>query len=103
MSTKRKPIIGISIGDINGIGPEVTIKALMDARVQKAFTPVIYAHGKVLTFYRKLLNLDDFSFLQIKNVTEVHHKKINVINVVEECPEIIPGVEKIGRASCRER
>jgi len=93
MSTKRKPIIGISIGDINGIGPEVTIKALMDARAQKSFTPVIYAHGKALTFYRKLLNLDDFNFLQIRNVSEIHHKKINVINVVDECPEIIPGVE----------
>lgn len=94
MSTKRsKPIIGISIGDINGIGPEVTIKALMDARAQKSFTPVIYAHGKALTFYRKLLNLEDFNFIQIKSVAEVHHKKINVINVVEECPEIIPGVE----------
>src|SRR5680860_163554 len=90
---KNKPIIGISIGDINGISVEVTIKALKDSRMQKIITPVIYAHGKALTFYRKLLNLDDFNFMQIKNIAEVHHKKINVINVVEECPEIIPGVE----------
>lgn len=90
---KNKPIIGISIGDINGISAEVTMKALMDSRVQKMITPVIYAHGKALTFYRKLLNLEDFSFMQIKNIGEIHHKKINVINVVEECPEVIPGVE----------
>ncbi len=90
---KNKPIIGISIGDINGISAEVTMKALLDSRVQKSFTPLIYAHGKALTFYRKLLNLDDFNFMQIKNVAEVQHKKINVINVMEECPEIIPGVE----------
>jgi 4-hydroxythreonine-4-phosphate dehydrogenase len=90
---KNKPIIGISIGDINGISIEVTIKALKDARIHKIITPVIYAHGKALTYYRKLLNLDDFNFMQIKSITEVHHKKINVINVVEECPEIIPGVE----------
>jgi 4-hydroxythreonine-4-phosphate dehydrogenase len=69
------------------------MKALLDSRVQKSFTPLIYAHGKALTFYRKLLNLDDFNFMQIKNVAEVQHKKINVINVMEECPEIIPGVE----------
>src|SRR5690606_3860291 len=62
-------------------------------RVSKAFTPVIYAHGKALTFYRKLLNLEEFNFMQIKNAAEVHHKKLNVISVVEECPEIIPGVE----------
>jgi 4-hydroxythreonine-4-phosphate dehydrogenase len=92
-SKKNKPVIGISIGDINGISAEVTMKALMDARLAKLVTPVIYAHGKALTFYRKHLNLDDFNFMQVKSIDEVHHKKINVINVVEECPEVIPGVE----------
>jgi 4-hydroxythreonine-4-phosphate dehydrogenase len=90
---KNKPLIGISIGDINGIGPEVTIKALLDNRLQKLVTPVIYAHGKVLSFYRKQLALEDFNFMQIRNIDEVHHKKINVINVLEESPEVIPGVE----------
>lgn len=90
---KNKPLIGISIGDINGIGPEVVIKALLDNRLQKLVTPVIYAHGKVLSFYRKQLGLEDFNFMQIRNIDEVHHKKINVINVLEESPEVIPGVE----------
>ncbi|MBC6365971.1 4-hydroxythreonine-4-phosphate dehydrogenase PdxA [Algoriphagus sp. AK58] len=90
---KHKPIIGISIGDINGIGVEVTLKALADARVYKSFTPLIYGHGKVLTFYRKLISLEDFNFSQIRTVEEIQHRKINVINVTEECPEIIPGVE----------
>lgn len=90
---KNKPLVGISIGDINGIGPEVTIKALLDNRLQKLVTPVIYAHGKVLSFYRKQLALEDFNFMQIRNIDEVHHKKINVINVLEESPEVIPGVE----------
>ena len=39
---KQKPLLGISIGDINGIGPEVILKALADARVYANFTPVIY-------------------------------------------------------------
>jgi len=90
---KNKPIIGISIGDINGISVEVTMKALMDNRIHKLITPVIYAHGKVLTFYRKHLGMDDFNFMQIRSINEVHHKKINVINVLEESPEVIPGVE----------
>ena len=81
---KNKPIIGISIGDINGISAEVTMKALMDSRLSKLVTPVIYAHGKALTFYKKHLNLDDFNFMQIKSIDDVHHKKINVINVVDE-------------------
>jgi 4-hydroxythreonine-4-phosphate dehydrogenase len=90
---KNKPVIGISIGDINGVGAEVTMKALLDNRLHKIITPVIYAHGKALTFYRKLLDMEDFNFMQIRSIDEVHHKKINVINVVEESPEVIPGVE----------
>lgn len=90
---KQKPIIGISIGDINGIGAEVTIKALMDNRVMRLITPVIYAHGKAMTFYRKLLELEEFNFMQIRSVDEVHHKKINLVNVLDESPEVLPGVE----------
>ncbi|AFL84994.1 4-hydroxythreonine-4-phosphate dehydrogenase [Belliella baltica DSM 15883] len=90
---KNKPVIGISIGDINGIGAEVTMKALLDNRIQKLITPVIYAHGKAITFYRKQLEMEDFNFMQIKSIDEVHHKKINLINVIDESPEILPGVE----------
>lgn len=90
---KNKPVIGISIGDINGISAEVTIKALLDNRLQKLITPVIYAHGKAMTFYRKQLELEDFNFMQIRNIDEVHHRKTNLINVVDESPEVIPGVE----------
>ncbi|GGF20317.1 4-hydroxythreonine-4-phosphate dehydrogenase PdxA [Echinicola rosea] len=92
-SKKNKPVIGITIGDINGISAEVTMKALMDNRILKLVTPVIYAHGKALTFYRKHLKLEDFNFMQVRNIGEIHHKKVNVINVTEECPEVMPGTE----------
>lgn len=92
---KHKPILGISIGDINGVGIEVTMKALSDARVYKTFTPLIYGHGKALTFYRKLLSLEEFNFTQIRNLDEIQHRKVNVINVLEDCPEVIPGVETL--------
>jgi 4-hydroxythreonine-4-phosphate dehydrogenase len=90
---KHKPVVGISIGDINGIGAEVTMKALLDNRLQKMITPVIYGHGKALTYYRKHLGIEDFNFMQVRSIEDIHHKKINVINVVQECPEVIPGVE----------
>ncbi|MDF2159319.1 4-hydroxythreonine-4-phosphate dehydrogenase PdxA [Algoriphagus sp. CAU 1675] len=94
MSTRTsKPIIGISIGDINGIGAEVTMKALLDNRTHKNFTPLIYGHGKAISFYRKALGMEDFNFVQIRSIDEIQHKKVNVINVLEECPEVIPGVE----------
>ncbi len=94
-SKKHKPIIGISIGDINGIGVEVTIKALADPRVYKSFTPVIYGHGKALSFYKKQLGLEDLNFAQIRSLDEVQHKRINVINIQEDCPEILPGIETL--------
>jgi 4-hydroxythreonine-4-phosphate dehydrogenase len=95
---KQKPIIGISIGDINGIGVEVTLKALADNRVYKSFTPLIYGHGKVISFYRKLMGMEDFNFSQIRSLEEIQHRKINVINVMEESPEVIPGVETVESA-----
>ena len=90
---KKRSIIGISIGDLNGVSVEVVMKSLADNRTYKSITPVIYAHGKALTFYKKLLELDQFNFTQIRNLDEVQHRKINVINVNEECPELIPGAE----------
>jgi 4-hydroxythreonine-4-phosphate dehydrogenase len=90
---KSKPIIGISIGDINGVGIEVTIKALSDNRIFKNFTPLIYGHGKAISFYKKILGIEDFNFVQIKSLNEIQHKRVNAINALEECPEVIPGVE----------
>ncbi|GMQ28353.1 4-hydroxythreonine-4-phosphate dehydrogenase PdxA [Algoriphagus confluentis] len=90
---KNRPILGISIGDINGIGLEVTLKALSDNRVFKSFTPVIYGHGKAVVYYRKQLSLESFNFSQIRSIEEVQYHKVNVINVAEDCPEILPGVE----------
>ncbi len=90
---KNKPVIGVSIGDINGIGAEVTMKALQDSRLQKMITPVIYGHGKAITYYRKMLDMNDFNFMQVKGIEDIHHRKTNVINVVQESPEVSPGVE----------
>ncbi|MGL1885804.1 MAG: 4-hydroxythreonine-4-phosphate dehydrogenase PdxA [Reichenbachiella sp.] len=93
-STKQthKPIIGITIGDINGIGPEVIIKALESGKMTKYFTPVIYGSAKVLSFYRKQLDLNDFNFTPITNLDKVYHKKVNVFNCWEETIDITPGV-----------
>lgn len=88
---KTKPIIGISIGDINGIGPEIIIKSLSDNRILKQFTPVIYGSGKVVSFYRKNLNRESFSYQQANNIDKVAHKHVNVLNVWDEVVEITPG------------
>ncbi|SHK70295.1 4-hydroxythreonine-4-phosphate dehydrogenase [Reichenbachiella agariperforans] len=88
----RKSVIGISIGDFNGIGPEVIIKALANNKMTKYFTPVIYGSAKVLSFYRKSLNQNNFNFTPISDLKDASHKKTNVLNCWEEDVEITPGV-----------
>lgn len=82
--TEEKIIVGISQGDINGIGLEVIIKTFLDPQMLELCTPVIFGSNKTATFHRKALNIEDFSFHQIRDVAEINHKKANIINVYEE-------------------
>ncbi len=83
----EKPVIGITLGDINGIGPEVIIKALNDNRILKYLTPVIYGSTKVLSYYRKAMGDKDFNYTQVKD-GYINYKKINVVNCWDEVVEI---------------
>lgn len=76
--------VGISIGDINGIGPEVVIKALSDNRLLLDCTPVIYASNKVLSHHKKLIDNQDFSYQSCKSADDAASKKVNVINLWDE-------------------
>ncbi|BDD03519.1 4-hydroxythreonine-4-phosphate dehydrogenase PdxA [Aureibacter tunicatorum] len=87
------PKIGITIGDINGIGPEVIIKALSDQRILNFFTPIIYGSSKVLAFYKKKLKLDDFSYHQAKTIDQINPKKVNVLNIWQDNVEVKPGTD----------
>ncbi len=82
MSDKIK--VGISVGDVNGIGLEVIIKTLMDNRVMDFFTPIVYGHTKIASFHRKTLAVNDFSFNVINNPAAAHDKRPNMINCWEE-------------------
>jgi 4-hydroxythreonine-4-phosphate dehydrogenase len=101
VKTGDKPRIGITLGDINGIGPEVVIKALSDNRLLNFFTPVIYGSSKVLSFYRKHLNLEEFSYNQVRTKGQFATKSPNIVNCWEEVIEINPGqaTKETGRAA----
>jgi 4-hydroxythreonine-4-phosphate dehydrogenase len=88
-----KPLIGISIGDINGVGPEVIIKTFSDSRIFKFCTPILYGSGKVLNFYKKQLGLEEFHYQQILDISEKHLKRLNVLNCWEEDVFVEPGKE----------
>lgn len=83
--TKQDTIrIGITHGDINGIGYEVIMKTLQDPRIMEMCTPIIYGSPKVAAYHRKALNINDVSFNHIRNTKEAFRKKANIINCVDE-------------------
>jgi 4-hydroxythreonine-4-phosphate dehydrogenase len=91
MSTVSKPVIGISCGDINGIGPEVIIKTFTDHRLLDHCTPVIFASNKLINFYRKAVGDAHFNYQSVKDFTKVSPKQINLIHCWEEEVVINPG------------
>ncbi len=76
--------VGITIGDLNGIGMEVIIKALFDNRILTTCTPIVYGNAKAASFVRKQLRINDFSFNIINDVSKANPKKANLINVWDE-------------------
>jgi 4-hydroxythreonine-4-phosphate dehydrogenase len=89
--TEQKPIVGITLGDFNGVGPEVTLKALSNNAILKMCTPVIYGSVKVLSKYRKLLNLEEWTLHPVKSIDQISPKRTNVLNCWNENLEIQPG------------
>ncbi len=92
LSVENKPVIGISCGDVNGIGLEIIIKTIADVRLLEICTPVLFASNKVLNFYRKALPEINFNFSSIKDSTRINHKQVNLFNCWEEEVAITPGV-----------
>jgi 4-hydroxythreonine-4-phosphate dehydrogenase len=88
---EQKPVIGISCGDINGIGPEIIVKTLSDARILDICTPVIFANNKVLNFYRKTLPENNLTFNIAKDASKINTKQVNVYNCWEEEVAVTPG------------
>ena len=59
--TTNLPKIGITQGDINGIGYEVILKVLSDTRIFDAFTPIVYGQSKVFSYYKKNFGMEEMS------------------------------------------
>lgn len=82
MSEKLK--IGITVGDVNGIGLEIIIKSLMDNRVLEFFTPIVYGSTKIASFHRKAIGIQDFSFQVITSPEQANPRRPNIINCWQE-------------------
>jgi 4-hydroxythreonine-4-phosphate dehydrogenase len=83
INKREKIIVGISIGDLNGIGPEVILKTFEDGRLLEMCTPVLFANVKIVSFLKKHLELSGF-IQGIDNLNQLVIGKINVLNVWKE-------------------
>lgn len=93
MGKNEKIIVGISIGDYNGIGSEVILKTFQDSRMLEFCTPVIFASVKLMSFFKKEYDME-INFHGIDKIEDVIHKKINVLNVWKEPIEVNFGKEE---------
>ena len=91
MSEKIK--VGISIGDVNGIGLEIILKTLANSHIYNYCTPIVYGHTKLASFYRRTTQLEDLNFFVINNPSESRRDhKPYMINCWDEDIKIEPGV-----------
>ncbi|MEN9447418.1 MAG: 4-hydroxythreonine-4-phosphate dehydrogenase PdxA [Bacteroidota bacterium] len=91
MSTDEKIKVGISLGDVAGIGPEVIMKTFSNELIFKQFTPILYGNPRVLSYYKKIIDIEKFQYTSIKGYNNLSHNSLNIIPVWEEEFQITPG------------
>ncbi len=94
MNKQNKIVVGISIGDLNGIGSEVILKTLQDPRILDFFTPVIFASFKIMTYFKNAYQIE-CNLNGIDKMENIDHHKINVFNVWNEPIDINFGKEDL--------
>ena len=79
-SSPKLPIIGISQGDVNGIGLEVIIKAFADPAMLELCTPVLFSSGKTFAYHRRTIQMENFNYNSINNPESAMPRKFNLVN-----------------------
>lgn len=81
MSHKEEIIrVGISIGDLNGIGVEVMLKCFEDSRMLELCTPVIFGNSKPISYVKKTIN-NSTNIQGIESLSQIVPAKVNVLNI----------------------
>ena len=90
--TQLYPRIGLSHGDLNGIGYEIILKTFSDARMFESLTPVLYGQSKAFSYYKKNFGLESPNYSLTRDARQSWDKKFNIINIVENEVKIDPGM-----------
>src|ERR1700733_13767572 len=91
MSLQQRPIIGITTGDLNGIGTELVIKTFADHRLLELCTPLLFGSNKLVNFYRKSIPDSNLNYQNSKDFSRIAPKQLNIYNVWEDEPPVLPG------------
>lgn len=91
MNKSKKIIIGISIGDFNGVGIEIILKTFLDKRMLDFCTPIVFGSTKLISTYKKGMDLN-IPFNGIKQITRAIHGKLNILNIWDEDIKINLGI-----------
>lgn len=83
MENNRKIRVGITHGDINGIGYEVILKTFSDAMMMELCTPIVYGSPKVATYHRKAMDIPT-NFCIIGTAKEAQGDRLNILNCTED-------------------
>ena len=95
MESNRKLRIGITIGDVNGIGPELVIKAFEDQRFKDLCIPILYGSSRVINLYKKVIGSNKFHYVVVQTPGQAHHNKLNII-------ECVPNLERVDMGKATE-
>ena len=90
--TQPFPRIGLSHGDLNGIGYEIILKTFSDARMFESLTPVLYGQSKAFSYYKKNFGLESPNYSLTRDARQSWEKKFNIVNIVENEVKIDPGM-----------
>ena len=94
MKKSENIIVGISIGDLNGIGSEIVLKTFEDSRMLEFCTPVIFASAKSMNFFKTHFN-SEINFNNINSLNQLVFGKVNVLNCWNEPVTIDFGKEDV--------
>ena len=91
--SQRPVVVGISQGDINGMGLETIIKTFSDPAMLEVCTPVLFSSGKTISYHRKALAAEHFNYNMINGLDNIPTRKFNLYNCYSEEPAIELGKE----------
>lgn len=89
----NRVIVGITHGDVNGVGYELIIKMMAENKLCEVCTPLLFGSSKVAAYHRKALNVENFSLNSIQKADEANAKRCNIINCVDDAVKVDLGHE----------